>query len=697
MKKLLFALGLTVLLALCMPGSAEDYTLGGYTITAEEGRITRIQRGQDSLPLAGLYVDVGCDGAFVQNSIGYQHFRKMNTWDLAAVVPRSKAPLPPEKYETEQKDGQLILRHQIEGLTVEILCTAMESALRFDARILSGRAYISEISGIHFFLRGAAAAPETVFSFPGNTPGGVFRLGAQRYFSCRQTNYCCPVVMVSAPDAAGFNAVFLDTEEKWSTAVYRDKEERINVCSLAMVEGMLQAGESMSVGSLFLQFTGQDPYAPLQALYAELGYRVPDAGFESGPLYSCHPAGTMDSGFRDTKTMRAYASSLDALQAMGIENIWVLPIFEHTGRGVYEPVDQSLIDPRYGDDEDVRFYVDQAREKGMRVLFDYVPHGPYPQDPLAAEHPEWCSVARDGTQQIEWDCVSFDMANEDYQAYTSALIRDHAARFGVSGGRIDCAMGGLSNWRPFPGNRASSSSLKGGVGIVRAIRRGFEESGVNPVLLPENFHPIPFYASVTDIFYDMPLYRMMYELRQKGASETEFAVQLARWLDSEHRSSVPGQLKLRFLGNHDTVSWTWDKMRATAVYGEEKAKALWTVMSFIDGVPFLYMGDENSELYHFKYGYDLTEFFTGLFAARKQYLSDDMDTVYLLREDSPVLAFFRKNSASSRLIFVNLSKEERACPLPSGSYAPLYGDGSLQEGMAVLPAYGCLMLDQVQK
>ena len=120
-------------------------------------------------------------------------------------------------------------------------------------------------------------------------------------------------------------------------------------------------------------------------------------------------------------------------------------------------------------------------------------------------------------------------------------------------------------------------------------------------------------------------------------------------------------------------------------------------MSFIDGVPFLYMGDENSELYHFKYGYDLTEFFTGLFAARKQYLSDDMDTVYLLREDSPVLAFFRKNSASSRLIFVNLSKEERACPLPSGSYAPLYGDGSLQEGMAVLPAYGCLMLDQVQK
>ena len=59
MKKLLFALGLTVLLALCMPGSAEDYTLGGYTITAEEGRITRIQRGQDSLPLAGLYVDVG--------------------------------------------------------------------------------------------------------------------------------------------------------------------------------------------------------------------------------------------------------------------------------------------------------------------------------------------------------------------------------------------------------------------------------------------------------------------------------------------------------------------------------------------------------------------------------------------------------------------------------------------------------------
>ena len=100
----------------------------------------------------------------------------------------------------------------------------------------------------------------------------------------------------------------------------------------------------------------------------------------------------------------------------------------------------------------------------------HVPHGPYPADPLALAHPEWCSVLRSGRQHIECDCVSFDMANPDYQAYTRQLVLDHVARFGVDGGRIDCAMGGLSNWQPAAGNRPSHSGIRGGL-QSESIRR----------------------------------------------------------------------------------------------------------------------------------------------------------------------------------------------------------------------------------
>ena len=74
--------------------------------------------------------------------------------------------------------------------------------------------------------------------------------------------------------------------------------------------------------------------------------------------------------------------------------------------------------------------------------------------------------------------------------------------------------------------------------------------------MPENFHPVPFYAEITDVFYDMPLFRMMYNLNHSKVSDTEYAQELMRWLDVERKTSVKGQVKLRFLGNHDTVTWT---------------------------------------------------------------------------------------------------------------------------------------------
>ena len=691
MKRLI--LWTLLLLSLCLPAfAAEEYQVGSTVLKTDCGLVTELSDANGTLKLDGIYVDVGCDGAFLQKTVGYQRFWDMNTWDLAPIVPMPRTPLAPEKTTAAQAEG-LTLTHELEGLEITLAFQPMANALRLDASIRSNRSYVSELQGVHFQLRGITVPEGTTFRFPGNTPGGVFDVAQLRPFGVQQTDYCNPVTLVRTSEDTGFNALFLDTEEKWSTGVYRDRDGKLNISFLAMVECLIQPGETVQVGSLYLQTTAADAFAPIQALYQELGYHTPGTGFVSGPMYSCHPAGTMDSGFRDTKTMRKYAESLPGLAQMGVETVWVLPIFEHTGRGVYEPTDQHLIDPRYGDDADVRAYVDAAHDLGIRVLFDYVPHGPYPVDPLAKEHPEWCSTARSGEQQIEWDCVSFDMANPDYHAYTSALAQNHVERFDVDGGRIDCAMGGLSNWSPQPGNRASSSGLKGGQGIVRALRSGFEASGKTPLLLPENFHPLPFYAEITDIFYDMPLYKLMHDLREKGADETTFATTLARWLSDEHSVSVPGQLKLRFLGNHDTVSWTWDQMRATGVYGVEKAQALWTLMSTIDGVPFLYMGDEDSSLYHFPAGYDLREFFTQLFAARKAYLSDDMTTEYLLN-DQAIIAFRRCNDQAQRLVLINLSQEELRYDLPEGAFSVLYGQGRLDDGAAVLPPYGSLMLDQ---
>ena len=73
-----------------------------------------------------------------------------------------------------------------------------------------------------------------------------------------------------------------------------------------------------------------------------------------------------------------YAQHLPALKEMGVDHIWLLPVFDHNEEGVYHSNDQSVIDERYGGEEGCRYFCDKAHELGMTVLFDYVPHGPAP-------------------------------------------------------------------------------------------------------------------------------------------------------------------------------------------------------------------------------------------------------------------------------------------------------------------------------
>jgi len=128
------------------------------------------------------------------------------------------------------------------------------------------------------------------------------------------------------------------------------------------------------------------------------------------------------------------------------------------------------------------------------------------------------------------------------------------------------------------------------------------------------------------------------------------------------------------------------------VYGVEKAKALWTLFAFIDGVPFLYQGDEYAPIYDKRSGLDLRDFFRDLYAAREHCLSPEMDITYHLN-DSAVIAFTRSDGSRSRLALVNLGADPAEWPLPKGHGDILYGTGSPEEGLITLGPYQSLLID----
>ncbi len=666
----------------------------------EAGRLIYIGHDNLTLPFSGLGFDFGCEEKMAIGLLEYESMLEFRTWNLPDIRPTGKRfDRIPLSVETSERS--LIAHYRLAQTDVDVVYTLCDRCLKADIRILNTCEDTLYLNGCAFVL-GLSATAGVTFDFPGNAPISHYTASELSEREVIQTGLVNFAVHTQLPGGS-LNVLFIDDTEKWGCGVYREADETKYVYNAAL-EIDLHPGEICKVGTLYMLPTTLDegnPYLKIRALVDELGYRATTQGIHDGVMYSCHPAGTMDAGFPRKDDLFRYAQGLPMLKKMGIDHVWLLPVFEHNENGVYHSNDQSVIDKRYGGEDGCRYFCDKAHDLGMTILFDYVPHGPAPQFPVATENPTWPSKRRDGSLQDEWSCVSMDYNHPGYQEYTTKLVHDHVARFGVDGARIDCAMGGLSNWRPYANNRPSGNSVLAGVHITQAIRNGFLRGGKQSFILPENFNLIPNYYACTDLFYGMNLYRAFVELEHYLKDDPATYVSLLTDFLEREAWVTPSELhKLRFLGNHDTVSWVWQSARAVDCYGTGGAKALWAVISLIDGVPMLYQGDENPAIYGHE-GENLTAFFTKLFADRKQHLPAGNLTNYL-HTGTPVMAFVRQpqQTTASRyanrgkdsvLVLVNLSGEPQ--PVPKTQYTTLLtGSDDSTDATAPLAPYAYRLL-----
>lgn len=659
-----------------------------FVFERETGRLLQARSGGVRYALAGLMVDVGVEGKYVRRQLRFDSLDNKSTWELPAV-----APLPAQDAAVfqgfETVDGRLEGIYWTEGLEIRQQYDLVAGVLRVGVRVRNvSRARVT-IHGTAFLL--TREGLEDRFEFPTNVPSEQFSAASLPSGTVIAGGLVGAMTHVEGADGH-LNLLFLDTVEKWSQAAYRTGPN-MRYAYVAAVECWLEPGQDYTCGYFYVQPVPEgDPYEAIAAFFEGLGYRPAQNGIREGVLYACHPHGTMDGNFAQPRDLYAYAEELDEIAAMGVKHIWVLPIFEHLDRGVYHPTDQKIIDARYGGDEAVRAFVEKAHALGMTVLFDYVPHGPAPGDPLAVAKPEWCSLRRDLTPQEEWDCVSFDMTNPEYLRYTSDMVNGHVRRFDIDGARIDCAMGGLSNWNPWPGHRPSASNLMGGVAISGAIQQGFLEMGKRALNMPENFNPVPSYYPVTDVFYGMNLYRVLVALDAKRADAPVFVRELTRFLEIEHKAMPKELKKLRFLGNHDTVSWVWQSKRAYEAYGVERAKALFALMALIDGVPMIYQGDEDPAFAD-KEGPVLRDFFRDLYVARAALIGEGVEIDYLYTGNG-VMAFVRTVEGQRRLVLISMSEQvETVALVELREGKPLLGTLVPANGQVAVPPYAFDLFD----
>jgi len=102
--------------------------------------------------------------------------------------------------------------------------------------------------------------------------------------------------------------------------------------------------------------------------------------FESEPLwfktavfYEIHLRGFYDGNGDGSGDFRGLTEKLDYLQWLGVDCIWLLPMYESPLRdGGYDIADFYKVHADYGTTEDARAFIDAAHERGMRVIADLV-------------------------------------------------------------------------------------------------------------------------------------------------------------------------------------------------------------------------------------------------------------------------------------------------------------------------------------
>ncbi len=123
--------------------------------------------------------------------------------------------------------------------------------------------------------------------------------------------------------------------------------------------------------------TGDGAWAPRSP-----STNAPVAGqwFESDPLwfkkalfYEIHLRGFYDGNADGSGDFRGLTEKLDYLQWLGVDCIWLLPMFASPLRdGGYDIADYEQVHPDYGTMDDVKEFLDAAHQRGLRVIADLV-------------------------------------------------------------------------------------------------------------------------------------------------------------------------------------------------------------------------------------------------------------------------------------------------------------------------------------
>ena len=354
--------------------------------------------------------------------------------------------------------------------------------------------------------------------------------------------------------------------------------------------------------------------------------------WKTGIVYQIYPRSYQDSNGDGIGDLRGIASRLDHLVDLGVEAIWISPVFPSPMDDFgYDISDYCNIEPIFGTLEDFDALREAVHARGLKLLLDFVPSHSSDQHPwfqesrASRDNPKrdwyiWRDAKPDGSPPNNWisefggPAWTWDEATGQY--YLSIFLSSQPAlnwrhpdvraemlnvlRFwferGVDGFRVDA----VSHVAPFVdgGDHPANPIWEEHMGPARS------QIHIHGMHQEEGFQIVKEMRQVSDAYPDRVLIGEAYGgfedvMRYYGESldgfhlPFNFALLHSPWnaehirhMVEEYEAALPeGAWPNWVLGNHD-------RSRIASRAGRAQAKVAATLLLTLRGTPTIYQGDE---------------------------------------------------------------------------------------------------------
>ena len=288
-------------------------------------------------------------------------------------------------------------------------------------------------------------------------------------------------------------------------------------------------------------------------------------------------------------SLRGIIQRLPYIRDLGVDIIYMTPIFYSHSSHKYDTIDYYTVDPSFGTEEDLKELVSKAHEMGLRVVLDGVFNHTAPEFFAFADvvkhgaesrYKDWYYIEKFPVCRIpglhNYKCFSYfgGMPKVNLQHPAAAAYFTEVALHWL---RVT----GADGWRLDVGDEISHHFWRG---FRKAVKAEFSEA----LIVGEVWHHAPDFlqGDQWDSVMNYPFYRNVLDFAADNSiTASGFLGNLGFQRGNTHNAAHP--LLWNLIGSHDTA-------RILHLCGENKArqKLAAAIQLLTPGMPMIYYGDE---------------------------------------------------------------------------------------------------------